>query len=190
VGGCGCVTTWTGFAVSLPSIDLSQCNLSHLVENFANHNEFGVENMRTYHLRIALAAVVACAGVSMAALAESPTLEKVQLWDKSDGTQGMTVSGDKVKAGTVMFEVTNISDKEDHELLLVKTDLNPEQFPLDDSQTRIDEEKFEGLRELGDLTKGETSTHKVNLTPGRYIMFCNEPGHFNAGMWHVLTVTP
>jgi len=35
----------------------------------------------------------------------------------------MTVSADKVKAGTVTFEVTNISDKEDHELLLVKTNL-------------------------------------------------------------------
>jgi uncharacterized cupredoxin-like copper-binding protein len=132
------------------------------------------------------------ASLTTAALAASPTIEKVQLWDKPDGSQGMTVSADKVKAGTVTFQVTNISTKEGHELLLVRTNLKPAEFPMDESGARVDEEKFEGqgLKELGDLTQGETATHKVKLTAGRYMMFCNEPGHFGAGMWHELTVVP
>jgi uncharacterized cupredoxin-like copper-binding protein len=142
------------------------------------------------NLMAGLTTAVCAVSLATFALAGSPTVEKVQLWDKQDGSQGMTVSAEKVKAGTVTFGVTNISTKEDHELLLVKTNLKPDQFPVDDSGTRIDEEKFQGLKELGDLTKGETSTHKVKLTPGRYVMFCNEPGHFSAGMWRELIVTP
>src|SRR5205809_295320 len=118
-------------------------------------------------VKAALTAAVCTISLANLALAGSPTVEKVQLWDKRDGSQGMTVSAEKVKAGMVTFEVTNISTKEDHELLLVKTNLKPDQFSVDDSGTRIDEEKFQGLKELSDLTKGETSTHKVKLTPGR-----------------------
>lgn len=146
--------------------------------------------MRMGHAKAVLMATVLVAGFSAMAWADSPAVEKVQLWDKQDGSQGMTVSLDKVKAGTVTFEVTNVSVNEDHELLLVKTDMKPDQFPVDDSGSRIDESKLVGINELGDLTKGETSTHKVDLTPGRYVMFCNEPGHFAAGMWHELIVTP
>jgi len=146
--------------------------------------------MRIHYAGIALAATLFAASLAPAAFAQTPDVEKVQLWDKPDGSQGMTVSADKVKAGPVTFVVTNISTVEDHELLLLKTDMKPDQFPVDESGTRIDEDKLDGIKELGDLTKGETSTHHVTLTPGRYIMFCNEPGHFSAGMWHELTVTP
>jgi hypothetical protein len=45
---------------------------------------------------------------------------------------------------------------------------------VDDPGTRIDEEIIGGIKELGDLTKGETSKRKVTLTPGRYVMFCND----------------
>jgi hypothetical protein len=52
--------------------------------------------------------------------------------------------------------------KRDHELLLLKTNLKPEQFPMDESGARVDEEKVEG-RALGGLTKGETETHARSL---------------------------
>jgi len=146
--------------------------------------------MRKHYAAMALAASLLAVSVAPAALADDPIVEKVQLWDKPDGSQGMTVSFDKLKAGPVTFVVTNVSTVEDHELLLLKTDMTPDQFPVDESGTRLDEEKLQGINELGDLTKGETSTHHVTLTPGRYVMFCNEPGHFAAGMWHELTVTP
>jgi uncharacterized cupredoxin-like copper-binding protein len=146
--------------------------------------------MLKHKLGAAFAAALLGGSFATIGLAGSPVVEKIQLWDKTDGSQGMTVSAEHVKAGLVTFEVTNISTKEDHELLLVKTSFNPDQFPLDESGTRVDEDKFPGLKELGDLSEGETKTHKVKLTPGRYVMFCNEVGHFSAGMWHVLTVTP
>ena len=146
--------------------------------------------MRTRHATATLMATVLAAGFAAAAWANSPVVEKVELWNKQDGSQGMTVSFEQVKAGTVTFEVTNVSVNEDHELLLMRTELKPDQFPVDDSGTRIDESKLQGINELGDLTKGETSTHQVTLKPGRYVMFCNEPGHFGAGMWHELIVTP
>jgi uncharacterized cupredoxin-like copper-binding protein len=30
----------------------------------------------------------------------------------------------------------------------------------------------------------------LNMTVGRYLLFCNEVGHFKAGMWTSVTVTP
>ena len=146
--------------------------------------------MRRPNLTTGFLTAMFTAAVATSALAASPSIESVQLWDKSDGSQGMTVSLETVKAGDVTFEVTNVSEHEDHELLLLKTDKTPDQFELDDSGTRVDEEKLDGVKELGDLKIGETSKHMVALIPGRYLMFCNEPGHFGAGMYHELIVTP
>jgi uncharacterized cupredoxin-like copper-binding protein len=38
------------------------------------------------------------------------------------------------------------------------------------------------------LTSGATQTLQLNLTPGRYLLVCNLPGHFQAGMKTEFTV--
>lgn len=115
----------------------------------------------------------------------------VEMWDKTDGTQGMTLSSDKVKAGKVTFKVTNTSKSEqEHEFLIVKTDLTSDQLPFVQEGARVDETKFKGIKEGGDLEPGQTKTLVLTLKPGTYLLFCNEVGHFKAGMHTTLTVTP
>jgi uncharacterized cupredoxin-like copper-binding protein len=134
--------------------------------------------------------IISFAGGAMAlsALAAPIATESVELWNKPDGAQGMTLSAEQIKAGPTKITAKNTSTNEDHELLIVKTDLDPMQFPLTSDQSKVDEGKLEGLREVGDLSPGQSKSKTFKLAPGRYVLFCNEMGHFNAGMYKVLTV--
>jgi uncharacterized cupredoxin-like copper-binding protein len=127
--------------------------------------------------------------VTTSAATATPQVVDAQLWDKSDGSQGITLSTDHVKAGKVVFNVKNISiDDEDHELLLAAAD-SPDALPIDESGARIDEDKVKGLKELGDVHPGKGRSTTVTLKPGKYVLFCNEAGHFKAGMYSTFTVT-
>ena len=133
--------------------------------------------------------LAAMAMLAAPTLAEDPTL-KVELWDKSDGTQGVTLSSDTVKAGPTKLEITNTTTtKQDHEFLFVKTDLTPDQLAFKSDGAKVDEDALPGIDEVGDIEPGETKSAVVTLEPGRYMFFCNEEGHFKAGMVAFVTVT-
>ena len=126
--------------------------------------------------------------LATAAPAASTQVVNAELWNKNDGSQGVTLSTDQVKPGKVQFKVKNVSTDEDHELLLVKAD-SPEALPMDQSGERVDEDKLPGLKELGDVHPGKTRTTTLTLKAGKYVLFCNEAGHFKAGMYATFTVT-
>ena len=126
--------------------------------------------------------------LALSAVAAPIATESVELWNKPDGTQGMTLGAEQIKAGQTKITATNTSTDEDHELLIVKTDLDPMQFPLTSDQSKVDEGKLKELWEVGDLSPGKSKAKTFKLTPGRYVLFCNEMGHFTAGMFKILTV--
>lgn len=96
-----------------------------------------------------------------------------------------------IKAGTVILEVGNFGTIQ-HELLIFKTDLLPSQFPLDKNGNVIENGPGITLVSDGDnIDPGATQTRTVDLTqPGTYVFACNIPGHFEAGMYAIVTVTP
>ena len=99
------------------------------------------------------------------------------------------LSQSTVPAGPVEFVVTN-KGKMPHEMEVVKTDLTVDKLPVT-SDGRLDTDKAGkeiGEIEEDDLKSGTTKTLKVNLTPGKYLIVCNLPGHFKAGMRTYLTV--
>lgn len=145
--------------------------------------------MRRFSTWVVPTALVFCA-LSVQSASAARTIVNAELWNKPDGSQGVTLSATQVKPGRVVFKVKNISTDEDHELLLVKTDLAPADFPLDASGARVDEDKFKGLKELGDVHPGKSRVTTLLLEPGKYILFCNEAGHFKAGMLSAFTVAP
>ena|SRR5215471_6500057 len=124
-----------------------------------------------------------------AALAVGPAEVVVSMTNKPDGSQAMMLSPGNVRAGAVLFKVKNDSANLVHEFLVVKTDLGPGAFPMKDSGAQVDEKKLKGIRELGDLEPGTSGQLQMTLKPGRYVLFCNQPGHFIAGMVASLTVT-
>jgi uncharacterized cupredoxin-like copper-binding protein len=136
-----------------------------------------------------LAVIAGVLWLSLVSAASAAQVVNAELWNKPDGSQGVTLSTNHVKPGNVSFKVKNISTDEDHELLLVKAD-SPDALPMDESGVRVDEDKLKSLKELGDVHPGKTRSTTVTLTAGKYVLFCNEAGHFKAGMYTTFTVAP
>ena len=108
--------------------------------------------------------------------------------ERDDGSQVMEVKPTEVRAGEASFVVRNDSTELVHELLVVRTALSPSQFPIDGQGARVDESELKGIHELGDLEPGRSGKLTLGLEPGHYVLFCNQPGHFMAGMHAELTV--
>lgn len=96
-----------------------------------------------------------------------------------------------IKAGSVILEAANFGTIQ-HELLVFKSDLPPSGYPRDKNGGII--EDGPGITLISDadnIDPGKTQTRTVDLTqPGSYLFVCNIPGHFKAGMFSVVTVTP
>ena len=101
-------------------------------------------------------------------------------------------SVESVSAGVVTLEAVNRGG-EVHELVLFKTDLAPEDLPVDEEGS-VDEsgEGLELIDEVENVKPGESKSFTVDLAAGTYVMACNliENGqrHFMNGMYRVFTV--
>jgi uncharacterized cupredoxin-like copper-binding protein len=144
---------------------------------------------RAGRLAVTLAAAAALLS-SASAYGADPTVVEIGMINKPDGTQFMILGRGTVHAGPVIFRVKNRSNDMVHEFLVVQTDLDPNALPMEEDETRVDEAKLKEVQELGDLDPGKSGEMRMMLKPGRYLMFCNQPGHFRAGMFAILVVTP
>lgn len=87
------------------------------------------------------------------------------------------------KAGKVTITAPN-EGKVVHELVLLKTDADPAKLPMDKGE--VDESTAVG--EIPDVEAGATKKMTLKLTPGKYVMVCALPGHYEGGMYGSLTV--
>jgi uncharacterized cupredoxin-like copper-binding protein len=95
-----------------------------------------------------------------------------------------------IKAGTVTFTIANAGTIQ-HELLVFKSALAPFAYPEDKNGDIVEDGPGVALLSDGEnIDVGGTQMRKVDLTPGTYLFVCNIPGHFKAGMFQVVTVTP
>ncbi len=96
-----------------------------------------------------------------------------------------------IQAGPVSLSITNIG-KVPHELLVFKSDLAPSSFPLDPKGNIIEDGPGITLVSDGDnIDPGGTQSRTVDLSkPGQYVFVCNVAGHFKAGMFTIVNVTP
>jgi uncharacterized cupredoxin-like copper-binding protein len=96
-----------------------------------------------------------------------------------------------IKAGSVILQAANFGTIQ-HELLVFQSDLAPSAYPLDKDGNIIEDGPGINLVSDGDnLDPGTTQTRTADLTqPGSYLFVCNIPGHFKAGMYSPIAVTP
>jgi uncharacterized cupredoxin-like copper-binding protein len=106
------------------------------------------------------------------------------------GMMSMRLNQPSVKAGKVTFEVTNWSRSVLHEMIIVSVDNPSAPLPYDYAQARIPEEQVKVLGEAGDLQPNTSTTVELTLSAGSYLLICNLPGHYAAGMVTALNVTP
>jgi uncharacterized cupredoxin-like copper-binding protein len=127
-----------------------------------------------------------------ATLGAGPAVAKetvhVNLLETNDGGMTMTTDVKSVHKGPVTFEVTNKSSGIQHEFLVAPLSVALDKVPYDETKGRVKEAALPGIKELGDLEPGKSGSMTLDLETGKYLLFCNLPGHFKSGMYRVLTV--
>jgi len=109
--------------------------------------------------------------------------------DMSKVTMGIAVSTDTVKAGEVTFEVLNSSADTVHEFILARLENPNSPLLYLTSEGKVDEDKADvHLGEVSELEPGKTGALRLDLKPGNYLLYCDIPFHFNAGMWTLFSV--
>ena len=94
-----------------------------------------------------------------------------------------------VKAGNVTFDVTNLSRSLVHEMIVVAVENPNAPLPYDYNAGQIPEKQVKMLGETEEMQPNAEKTITIDLKPGAYLLICNVPGHYAAGMWTPLTVT-
>jgi uncharacterized cupredoxin-like copper-binding protein len=102
---------------------------------------------------------------------------------------GIHVSATTLTAGNYVF-VDHNHGPSSHELVMWKTDLGATQLPRGaDGRVNEDSPKLDSVLDSGSsLNPGEVRLLTTSLDPGHYVMVCNLPGHYNAGMRVDITV--
>lgn len=98
-------------------------------------------------------------------------------------------------AGTITFAVTNDGPDDVHEFVIIRTDLEPGDLPVDEHGA-VDEsgEGMEVIDEIEDLPVGETQEVTADLEAGSYVLICNiydadeDEAHYSEGMRTAFTV--
>jgi uncharacterized cupredoxin-like copper-binding protein len=95
-----------------------------------------------------------------------------------------------IAKGSVTFSISNAGTIP-HELLVFKSDLAPAAYPTDAAGDIVEDGAGVTLVSDGEnIDPAGTQSRTVDLVPGTYLFVCNIPGHFTAGMFTVVTVTP
>ncbi|AFZ30182.1 hypothetical protein Glo7428_1624 [Gloeocapsa sp. PCC 7428] len=139
----------------------------------------GVELKTLSRLLIALIfLLVAIGSVDREAIA-AQTVTQVKVIETE---MAIELSPRTVPAGAIEFIAYN-QGQLPHEMEIIKTDVPLDQMPI--KNNRLDRKKVgEKIDEIEaeDLPSGATATLLTTLQPGRYLIECNIPGHFQAGM--------
>jgi uncharacterized cupredoxin-like copper-binding protein len=102
-----------------------------------------------------------------------------------------------VAAGQVTFRATNNGPEDEHEMVVIKTDLAPDALPTnDDGSVNEDGDGIEAIDEIEEFPVGETKELEVDLEPGAYVLICNvveedngqSESHYQEGMRTAFTV--
>jgi hypothetical protein len=90
-----------------------------------------------------------------------------------------------LRAGPQRIGVRNPSGQV-HELNLIRTDLAPDKLPYDPGRAVAVEDGLVG--ETKPIRSGGTARLDLVLEPGKYVVICNTPGHYQLGMRTALSV--
>jgi uncharacterized cupredoxin-like copper-binding protein len=88
-------------------------------------------------------------------------------------------------AGDITFGIQNDGPSA-HEFVILRTDDAPDALPVENGL--IPEDQIDLVDEAEDIAPGTSTSLSVNLTPGSYVLVCNLPAHYEAGMHAAFTV--
>jgi uncharacterized cupredoxin-like copper-binding protein len=151
--------------------------------------EKGEEHMKVGTFRVlCLLAVCALAGSLSACGGGNDNAVDTTLSDFA-----ISIDPTSATAGEVTFDISNDGPSQ-HEFVVFRTDLAPDQLPTteDENGIPIVDEEGEGIEpvdEVEDINPDTSATLTVNLSAGNYVLICNLPSHYQQGMHTTLTVS-
>jgi uncharacterized cupredoxin-like copper-binding protein len=89
-------------------------------------------------------------------------------------------------SGAVAFDITNDGPSV-HEFEVLATDTAPASLPVDSGVVQTQDSEI--VDEVENIVPGTSTGLRVDLAPGSYVIICNVPGHYEAGMHTGFTVT-
>jgi uncharacterized cupredoxin-like copper-binding protein len=89
-------------------------------------------------------------------------------------------------AGDVTFGIQNDGPSA-HEFVILRTDVAQDALPVENGE--IPEDQVDLVDEAEDIAPGTSRSLSANLTAGSYVLVCNLPSHYGAGMHAAFTVT-
>jgi uncharacterized cupredoxin-like copper-binding protein len=102
---------------------------------------------------------------------------------------------DSAPAGDIVFSVTNDGPEDVHEFVVLATDLDPAELPVDENGVVSEEgEGIEVIDEIEDIAVGDSQDLEVTLEAGNYVLICNiwsedeGEAHYAMGMRTAFTV--
>ena len=140
------------------------------------------------HRRIAaIAALVATSALVVGAGAAWTASDQAAAKKRKVTLEEWSVSSNKksVKRGRVTFTVANDGNFK-HNFVIVRTNKAPDKLPLKKSGLQAKEKVRVG--KLKPFKAGKTRKLTVRLAKGNYVLLCNLPGHYEAGMFTAFKV--
>jgi uncharacterized cupredoxin-like copper-binding protein len=138
--------------------------------------------------RVTALLAIALSSSTLASIAQGATPQIVAITLQDGGVDpsnsGMAIKTDtaKVKAGRVTLEAVNLSKDLVHEVLVVRALPEGAELPYDVKTNTVVEKRIHSLGEISELKPGAHGKLTLNLKPGTYLLFCNQPGHYKSGM--------
>jgi uncharacterized cupredoxin-like copper-binding protein len=124
----------------------------------------------------AMLAGVACSSSSSSSSSAGSTSGGVSATEKDFS---IALSPSTATAGPVTFNITN-QGPSTHEFVVIQTDLAPDALPVKNGA--VDESGLKIVDENESVAPGTTPTLPVTLEADSYVIICNVPGHYEAGM--------
>lgn len=125
---------------------------------------------------------------SGAADSSSPRLGMGMHADMSKAKMAINANPDHTKQGAVRFDVTNLASTFVHEVIVARIESTDQVLPYDESRSKVDAEQLYTLGSVNEIAPNKSVSLTLNLSPGKYLLYCNIAGHYMAGMWTVVDV--
>ena len=110
--------------------------------------------------------------------------------DMSMAKMGINASPRQVRPGLVTFKVTNLASKIVHEVIVAKLPDGTDKLAYDEAAMMVKENTLQAFGSVNEIDPSRSAALSLTLKPGKYMLYCNLPGHYMAGMWTVIDVAP
>ncbi|MQF64780.1 hypothetical protein FIM04_01475 [SAR202 cluster bacterium AC-409-J13_OGT_754m] len=142
-------------------------------------------NILILSVLMCLAIVSSSCGGDDSSSANNESTARVKLEEYSLSFLDRGSSNSPAKAGTIAFQVEN-KGLLNHDFIVVKTNLTADSLEVNSFEAKVNEQTVgEILGRIPQENLGPSSTYSLslNMSPGKYVIFCNVAAHYQSGMY-------